>query len=165
MIKKLKIYLIAAIDGKRGLGKNNNLLFKIPNDLKRFKKLTLNHPVLMGRNTFESIGKPLPQRLNLIITRNRNYKATGALCFNSIKQCYNYLIQKNYKQVFIIGGGQIYRQTIKNADKLYLTQVKGDYKADTFFPEFKDFKKIIYKSKNMKYKNLHYQYIELARKN
>lgn len=146
----MKISLIAAIGLNRELGKDNKLLYHIPEDLKRFKKLTEGHAVIMGRKTYESIGKPLPNRLNIIITHNQNFKIDH---YNVSKHC-NVVVCHSLesafakasadKEVFVIGGGEIYRQAIKVADKLYLTIVNSKTEADTFFPDYSEFKKVIF---------------------
>jgi dihydrofolate reductase len=147
-MKKTKLSLIAAIAEDRGLGKDGKLLFHIPRDLKRFKKITLGHPIIMGRKTFESIGRVLPGRTNIIITRNKDYKVKDGFVFNSLKKAVKFAKRKDKKEVFVIGGGQIYKQAINSADKLYLTLVKEKKLADTFFPEYEDkFKKIVLRKK------------------
>lgn len=136
------ISLIAAIDEQRGLGKNNQLLFKIPEDLKRFRDITRNHVIIMGRKTFESIGRALPDRMNIVITRDKNFKANGITVVHSLDEAL--VVAPSYganREIFIIGGGEIYNQAIDKADKLYLTVVKGTYDADTFFPDYSAFTK------------------------
>lgn len=140
----MKISLIAAISGKGALGKDNKLLFHIPEDLKRFKKLTSGHPIIMGRKTFESIGRPLPNRTNIIVTRDMSYKAASCIVSHSLEEAFSIARSGDTDEIFIIGGGQIYSQAIKIADKLYLTVVEGEYEADTFFPEYSQFKKIVF---------------------
>lgn len=130
------IKIIAAISNDLGLGKDNKLLWSLPNDLKRFKELTLNSSIIMGRKTFDSIGKPLPNRENIIITRDVNYKKKGCLVFNDLESALEYT--KN--DCFIIGGGEIYKQSIHLADMVFLTMVDCDIESDTFFP-FMDIRK------------------------
>lgn len=129
--------LIAAIDDKRGLGKKGLLPWHLSEDLKRFKEITKGHTVIMGRNTFESIGKPLPDRKNIVVTQDPNFHAEGVAIVNSIEDA---LDAGGNGEVFIIGGAQIYAQTIDLADKLYLTQVEGDFGCDTFFPDYSSFR-------------------------
>lgn len=129
--------IIVAIDQKRGLGKNNQLLFKIKKDLRRFRRITLGKPVVMGRKTFQSMVKPLPQRINIVVSRNRGFHPQGTRVFHSLAKAINFAQTKG-NEVFVIGGAQIYKQTIDQADRLYLTLVKGDYQADAFFPEYKN---------------------------
>lgn len=168
-MKKVKISIIAAIGKNRELGKDNKLLWHIPEDLQHFKKLTENHVVIMGRKTFESIGKPLPNRINIIITRNRAWTPL-ALRFGGLgcTVCYSLeegLVEakKNKNEIFIIGGGEIYKQGIKYADKLYLTIVDQEYpEADTYFPDYSDFKKVIKEEKKSDGK-FTYKFIDLEK--
>ncbi|MBI2196956.1 dihydrofolate reductase [Candidatus Daviesbacteria bacterium] len=140
------ISIIAAIDEKRGLGKNNDLLFRIPEDLKRFRRLTKGHPIIMGRKTFESIGRPLPNRTNIVITRDKNYNVPNIIIVHSLKEALQQAQSKpSNEEIFIIGGGQIFAQALPLVQKLYLTLVEGDYGADTFFPDYSEFKKVVRK--------------------
>ena len=127
------ITIIAAIANNNALGKNNDLIWHLPADLKRFKKITSGHHIIMGRNTYESIGKPLPNRTTVIITRNKNYNAEGCVVVNSIEEAIN--VAKNDEHIFIIGGAQIYKQAIDVADGLDITEVHENFDADVFFPE------------------------------
>ncbi|AQS95038.1 MULTISPECIES: dihydrofolate reductase [Polaribacter] len=129
------ITVIAAIAQNYALGKDNDLIWHLPADLKRFKKVTTGHYILMGRNTFESIGKPLPNRTTIIITRNKNYFKDGCLIANSLEEAIE--MAKEEEKIFIIGGAQIYKETIaKNlADRLDITLVHKSFEADVFFPE------------------------------
>ncbi|TXD48221.1 dihydrofolate reductase [Polaribacter sp. IC073] len=129
------ITVIAAIANNNALGKDNDLIWHLPADLKRFKRVTTGHYILMGRNTFESIGKPLPNRTTIIITRNKNYFKDGCLIANSLEAAIE--LAKEEKQLFIIGGAQIYKETIaKNlADQLDITVVHSEFEADVYFPE------------------------------
>ena len=139
------ITVIAAIATNNALGKDNDLIWHLPADLKRFKKVTTGHYIIMGRNTYESIGKPLPNRTTIIITRNKNYFKEGCLIANSLEQAIE--ISKEEAQVFIIGGAQIYKETIaKNlAQQLDITLVHKDFEADVYFPEidFKIWKEVV----------------------
>lgn len=134
------ITVIAAIAKNNALGKNNDLIWHLPADLKRFKKVTTGHYILMGRNTFESIGKPLPNRTTIIITRNKNYFKDGCLIASSLEQAIE--LAKDEEQIFIIGGAQIYKETIAKglADQLDITLVHKEFDADVYFPEI-DLKK------------------------
>ena len=129
------ITIIAAIAKNNALGKNNDLIWHLPADLKRFKKTTTGHHILMGRNTFESIGKPLPNRTTIIITRNDNYFKDGCLIANSLEEAIE--LAKEDEHIFIIGGAQVYRYAIENniADTLDITLVHHEFEADVFFPE------------------------------
>ena len=141
------ISIIAAIGKNRELGKDNKLLWHIPEDFKRFKTLTSGHIVIMGRKTFESIGKPLPNRANIVVTKNQAWTALGCTVCYSLEEAIE-KAKKNLpagRQVFIIGGAEIYKQGIQYADKLYLTLVNQEYpEADAFFPDYCEFKKIIF---------------------
>jgi dihydrofolate reductase len=129
------ITIIAAIANNNALGKDNDLIWHLPADLKRFKKVTSGHHILMGRNTYESIGKPLPNRTTVIITRNPNYKAAGCIVVDSIEKAIE--VAKNDSEIFIIGGAQIYKQTIASnlVDQLDITKVHHEFEADVYFPE------------------------------
>jgi dihydrofolate reductase len=129
------ITVIAAIAKNNALGKDNDLIWYLPADLKRFKKVTTGHYILMGRNTYESIGKPLPNRTTIIITRNKNYFKEGCLIAGSLEEAIE--LAKEEAQLFIIGGAQIYNEVIsKNlADQLDITLVHSEFEADVFFPE------------------------------
>lgn len=125
------VKIIAAISKNRVIGNNNSLIWNLPNDLKRFKQLTSGNPVVMGRKTYESIGRPLPNRRNIIITRNNDLSVENCEVVDSLTQAL--LLCNN--NCFIIGGGEIYKQSISAADKLYITIVDENFKGDTFFPE------------------------------
>jgi dihydrofolate reductase len=129
------ITVIAAIAKNNALGKDNDLIWYLPADLKRFKKVTTGHYILMGRNTYESIGKPLPNRTTIIVTRNKNYFKEGCLIAGSLEEAIE--LAKEEAQLFIIGGAQIYKEVIsKNlADQLDITLVHSEFEADVFFPE------------------------------
>lgn len=128
------VTIIAAIAENNALGKDNQLIWHLPSDLKRFKKTTLNHAVIMGRKTYESLGKPLPNRTNIVITRDKNYKAKGCVVVNSIKEALEY-VAKEDENPFILGGAEIYRQAMPYTDKLDITFVHHKFEADVFFPE------------------------------
>ena len=161
-MKKPIISIIAAIGENRGIGKDNKLLWHIRQDLERFKKLTLGHPVIMGRITFESIGKPLPKRTNIIVTRDKNYKIEGCLIAHSFQGAIDKAKKEENDEIFIIGGEQIYKQGIDYADKLYLTIVHDNFAADAFFPDFSQFKTVISK-KEGKTDQYRYTFLELVK--
>jgi len=127
------ITIIAAIAENNALGKDNQLIWHLPADLKRFKKVTLNHHVIMGRKTYESLGRPLPKRTNIIITRDRNYAAKSCVVVHSLNEAL--VAAKSDENPFILGGAEIYKQAIKIADILDLTFVHAHFEADAFFPE------------------------------
>jgi len=132
-MKNKTITIIAAIAVNNALGKNNDLIWHLPADLKRFKKTTTGHHIIMGRNTFESIGKPLPNRTTVIITRNSYFKAKGCIVVNSLKDAIE--VAKDDKSPFIIGGAQIYDQAIDIVDQLDITEVHHEFEADVYFPK------------------------------
>lgn len=159
----MKVSIVAAIDEKRGLGKNNDLLFRIPEDLKRFRELTNGRPIIMGRKTFESIGRVLPNRTNIIITRDKNFKAAGTIIVHSLEEALRQAQGKpGDEEVFVIGGGQIFAQALPLVQKLYLTLVEGDYGADTFFPDYSEFKKVVFEQ-SKKSERCKYRFLELER--
>ena len=127
------IIAIAAIGMNNELGKDNQLIWHLPNDFKRFKTLTTGHYIIMGRKTFESFPKPLPNRTHVIITRQKNYTAENCIVVDSLKKAI--AICPKDEDVYIIGGGEIYNQSIDFADKLEITKVFHSFEADTFFPE------------------------------
>ncbi len=129
------ITIIAAIAKNNALGKDNDLLWHLPADLKRFKKITSGHHILMGRNTFESIGKPLPNRTTVIITRNKRYKQKGCKVAYSIERAIE--IAQGDEEIYIIGGAQIYKQAMEKdlVDHLDITIVHQEFEADVYFPE------------------------------
>lgn len=126
------ITIIAAIANNNALGKDNELIWHLPADLKRFKKTTSGHYIIMGRNTFESIGKPLPNRTTVIITRNKNYQADGCIIVHSLSEALE--VSKSDETPFIIGGAQIYEQALSIADRLDITEVHHTFDADAYFP-------------------------------
>ena len=129
------ISLIAAVGKNLVIGNENKLIWKIPNDLKRFRELTSGKSVIMGRKTFESIGKPLPNRKNIIITRDKNYSAQGCIVVHSAKEAINFAGEG---EVMVIGGAQIYKLFLPTASKMYLTLVDKNFDGDAYFPRWKD---------------------------
>ncbi len=127
------ITIIAAAGKNNELGKDNDLVWHLPDDFKRFKKLTTDHHIIMGRKTFESFPKPLPNRVHVVITRNKDYNPEGAIIVHSMSEALE--IAKNDEQPFIIGGGEIYKLGLEVSDKIELTRVHENFEADTFFPE------------------------------
>jgi len=127
------ITIIAAVASNNALGKDNQLIWHLPADLKRFKRITTGHHIIMGRKTFESLGKALPNRTTIIITRTKKYTAEDCIVVSSLDEALSKA--KSDKNPFILGGAQIYKQAIKIADVLDLTLVHNDFEADVFFPE------------------------------
>ena len=130
---KSELTIIAAASTNNVIGFDNKLIWNIPKDLKRFKELTQGHSVIMGRKTFESLSSPLPNRRNIVVTRNKDYSPEGIEVFSSIEDAI--YVCKDDLQPFIIGGGEIYSQTINLVDKIELTRVYKDYQGDAFFPD------------------------------
>lgn len=181
-MKKPIISLIAAIGKNRELGKDNKLLWHIPEDLARFKKLTSGRAVIIGRKTFESIGKPLPNRMNIIITHDvkkfieKNFQNSlpSVMVFSSFEKAINFIRSKeflatdnplliNKNEVFVIGGASVYQQGLKYADKLYLTIIDKEFpEADTFFPNYSEFKKVVFQEKGRS-KKIQFSWIVMTR--
>lgn len=146
MSNPLHLSLIAAIGKNRELGYQNKLLFNIPKDMANFKQMTVGHVVIMGRKTFESIGRALPNRTNIVVTRDDKFEVpSGVIKVSSVEKALDEAKEYEENETFVIGGAQIYEQFLPFADKLYLTVVDKEVKdADAFFPEYnKDFKRII----------------------
>ena len=118
----------------RVIGVNNTLPWRLPDDLKHFRRLTTGHPVIMGRRNYESIGKPLPDRANIVVTRNPNFRAPGCVVKHSLDEALS--PNGNAAEIFIIGGAEIYRQAFDRADRLYLTLVHAQVDGDRYFPDF-----------------------------
>lgn len=161
-VNKPIISLIAAIGKNRELGLKNQLLVKIPEDLKRFQKLTTNHTVIMGRKTYDSIGRVLPNRTNIILTRDKNTILDHCVVCWSLDEALTKARSSEREEIFIIGGGEIYRQAIGMADKLYLTVIDQEFKADTFFPDYSDFTKTNVNAEG-EFGGMKYQFLELER--
>lgn len=160
-MNKPRISIICCVSKNRGIGKDNKLLFDIPDDLKHFKKITMGHPIIMGYNTYKSIGKPLPGRLNIILSKDK-MEIPGCSVSQSIEEAIEIASQKDKQEIFFIGGGMVYKQAIILADRLYLTIVDAQPKADTFFPDYKEFNKIISEEKNISKNNI-YKFVVLER--
>lgn len=135
----MKISIVAAMDSKMGIGKNGQIPWHISEDLQRVKKLTTGHTIIMGRKTFESIGHPLPNRRNIILTRNLSYNSMGCEIATSLHDAIELAKVAGETECFIFGGGDIFTQGIALANQLYLTIVEGDFGADTFFPDYSEF--------------------------
>lgn len=128
------ISLIVAMANNRVIGKNNQMPWHLPADLQHFKTITLGKPIIMGRKTYESIGRPLPGRKNIVISHNSNYKLDGCETVTSLEKALK--LVNNFEEVMIIGGGFLYAQTLHHANKLYLTFIDLDIDGDTIFPDF-----------------------------
>ena len=153
------ISLIVAVSQNSVIGKDNKLAWHLPDDMKYFSNMTNGHPVIMGRKNWESIPikyRPLPNRKNIVITRNKNYKAENSEIVGSINEAINISRKNSDEEIFIIGGGEIYKESFKYVDKLYITEIKTKIEGNTFFPKWnkKDWIEIsrIYHPKDSKHK-------------
>ena len=131
----MTISLIVAASTNNAIGKNNKLLWHLPNDLTFFKNTTWGMPVIMGRKTFESMNKPLPGRFNYVITRQSNWNAKGVTVANDLTEALKKAEEPNCNEIFIIGGGEVFKQSMDLANKIYLTRVHANLEGDVFFPE------------------------------
>lgn len=139
----MKVALIVAIDAERGIGKNNDLMWHLPNDMKFFKETTQNQIVVMGRKNYDSIPekyRPLPNRLNVVLTRNEDFQAPHCEVFTSLEACFEHFKNETERTVFIIGGGEIYKMALESGrtEEMYITYIDKEYGADTFFPSINE---------------------------
>lgn len=148
--------IIAAASRNNVIGKDNKLPWRLPADLAHFKELTLGHTVILGRKTFESIGRPLPNRRNIVITRNKNFKPEGVEVVHSIEEALSLADDDN--EVFVIGGEEIYKQALPLVDKVYLTKVQAEVDGDAYFPELGDEWKEVSKIENKADEENEYDY-------
>lgn len=128
------ISLLVAMDTNRLIGKDNQLPWHLPQDLAYFKKTTMNHKIVMGRKTFESIGRPLPGRENIIVTRDQDYSQEGCLVLNSLEGIVE-LSEQSDEEIFVIGGAEIFQQILPCSDRLYITHIYHEFEGDTYFPK------------------------------
>ncbi len=138
-MKQPAISLIAAIGKNRELGQGNKLLWDIPEDMAHFKSVTMGHAVIMGQKTYESIGKPLLGRTNIVLSRDPNFAPRGVVVANSIESALNEATRVEKDEIFFIGGASVYEQALGLADKLYLTLIHGEREADVYFPDYSAF--------------------------
>lgn len=161
-----EVCIIAAMDKNRGIGKDNRLPWRIPADLKRFRELTVPYSVIMGRKTLESIvaatGRPLPDRHNFVITRDLNFSHPGVNVAHSIEEAFDRAFQFEDTRIAFIGGGQMYAQVIPDIRRIYLTVVEGQFEADTFFPDYSEFRRVISESRGES-NGYRYQFLTLER--
>ncbi|MBD7962857.1 dihydrofolate reductase [Fictibacillus norfolkensis] len=125
------ISFVVAMDENRAIGKDNDLPWYLPNDLKHFKNVTMGKPIVMGRKTYESIGKPLPGRENIVVTRDEHYQAEGTTVVHSVDE----VLKKEAEELCVIGGTEIFKLFMPVADRLYVTEIHHTFDADTYFPE------------------------------
>ncbi len=165
------VSIVVAITGKKAaIGNGGKLLVYIPDDLKRFKAITLGHAIIMGRKTYESIGRLLPGRKNFIVTRNPSLNIPDAVICTDLDQAIDEAWRHESqgsnvnKEIFLIGGGEIYKQGLPRVKKLYLTIVESDLEGDVFFPDYSDFKKETFREERLDEKTgLKYSWIDLER--
>ena len=134
------ISLIVAHDKNRVIGLNNELPWHLPGDLKYFKEMTMHKPIIMGRKTFESIGKPLPGRRNIVVTRNPGYRANDIETATSLEEAIR--IAGDVEEIMIIGGEQIFKESMAIADRLYITEIDHEFQGDTYFPEYNEWHQV-----------------------
>lgn len=167
-MNKPRICIVVAIGRNRELGKEGKLLWHIPDDLKRFKELTRGHPIIFGRKTFESVlgynkGKPLPERTNIVVTRDSAYQYEGALVAHSLEEAIEMAKEIDPEEIHIGGGSQLYEQALPQIDKLFLTLIDDDKEADTFFPPYeKEFTKKTFEEKR-EWNGIRYKWVDLER--
>jgi dihydrofolate reductase len=161
-MNKPKISIICAVAENRAIGKNNQLLWHIPEDFKHFKDKTSGHVIVMGQKTFESIGKPLPNRTTIVLSNDPACKIDGVIMCGTFDEVFAKAREIEKEEIFICGGGSVYAQTIGIADKLYLTIIEANPEADTFFPEYNEFTKIISRRESSD-ENFKYKFIELEK--
>lgn len=164
VIDKPTISIIAAVAENRAIGKDNKLLWDIPEDMKHFKRITMGHVVIMGQKTYESIGKSLPARTNIVLSRDKNFHPEGCIVADSIDDAVKIAKKHDNDEIFFIGGGMVYDAAIKIVDKLYLTIVEGSNEADTYFPPYDDFIKT-QETGGGQYGIYKYRFCEFERKN
>ena len=134
----MTLSIIVAVAENRVIGKDNDLVWRLPADLRYFKNTTMGHPVVMGRKTYESFNSPLKGRTNIIVTRNPDYRQAGCIIVHNLQEAYEKARQENPEEIFILGGEEIYRQALPDVEKIYLTEVHDQFEGDAFFPELDD---------------------------
>ena len=132
----MRLSMIAAMGNDRVIGKGNKMPWHLPIDLQWFKKTTLGCPIIMGRMTYDSIGRPLPGRLNIILTRNEQLLIDGCTVVTSLNDAIKAANNENADEVFITGGAHLYNKFLQDADRLYVTLIEGEFEGDTFFPDY-----------------------------
>lgn len=165
--KKARVSAIVSIGKNSVIGRSDGLIWPIPDDLKRFKQLTMGHPVIMGRKTFESIlrilGKPLPGRTNIVITRDTDYAPPGAIVSHSLEEAITKAQEIDREEIFIGGGAQIYEQALPRIDRLYLTLVDDEKEGDAFFPPYEHLFTKKLSEEFREHESLHYRWINLEK--
>ena len=157
------ISIIVAHSRNMAIGKSNTLPWRLPDDLKRFRQLTTSHPIIMGRRTYQSIGKPLPDRTNIVITRNPDLKLPGCIIAHSITEALKKAKEIDQEEIFIIGGAQIYKESLLLADRLYVTLVDREVDGDAFFPEYSNIFTKKLSEESGEFNNLKYSFVVLEK--
>lgn len=168
-IKKTPLVIVAGMGKEdRAIGMKNGLLWHVPADMKRFKSLTIGHPVIMGRKTFESIieilGKPLPGRTNIVVTRDKQYEHKGITVSHSLAEALKTAQSENPEEIHIGGGSEIYKQIIPMVERLHITWFFDNKKGDTFFPEFESDFDVVTEHPMKEHEGLQYQWVDYTRK-
>ncbi|MEX2341204.1 MAG: dihydrofolate reductase [Candidatus Paceibacterota bacterium] len=167
--KNIPVIIVAGIGAKtRVIGNDNQLLFHVPDDLKRFKELSMGHPIIIGRKTFESIvamiGKPLPGRTNIVVTRDESYSHEGTKVAHSLERAFELAAREYPREIHIGGGAEMYKQALPYVDKLFLTLFESEAEGDTFFPEYAgDFEEIA-RHETREHQGLKYQWVNFERR-
>lgn len=156
-----EISIIAAVSENRVIGKKNRLPWHISADLKRFRELTTGHVVIMGRKTFESIGRVLPNRINIVVTHNEEFSAQGCIVCHSLEDALK-VGQESDDKIFVIGGEQIFSESIERVSRLYLTLVEGEFEGDAHFPDYSAFGQVVEEGSGES-KGLGYKFLVLER--
>lgn len=165
----IPVVIVAGIGARtRAIGLGNQILFHVPDDLRRFKELSMGHPVIMGRKTFESIvamlGKPLPGRINIVVTRDQNYAHEGALAAHSLKEALEIAARDNPREIHIGGGAEMYAQSLPYVDRLYLTLFDDDRIGDSYFPVYaEDFEEAA-RHGMREHQGIKYEWVDFERK-
>ncbi|MDR4888608.1 dihydrofolate reductase [Fredinandcohnia sp. QZ13] len=156
------ISLLLAMDKNQLIGKDNDLPWRLPADLAYFKRVTMGHPIIMGRKTYDSIGRPLPGRENIIVTRDTSYKAEGCKVIHSIDEIVK-MSEETEQELFVIGGAEIFKEILPYSDRLYITEIDEEFEGDTYFPAFDKAEwQVISKEKGIKDEKNPYEYTFLV---
>ncbi len=158
-----RISIIAAVAANRVIGNKNELIWHLPEDLKRFKNLTTGHPIIMGRKTFESIGRPLPGRENIVITSQEDYQPEGVTVVHSLMEALILAPELDSEEVFVIGGGRVYAEALGFADRLYLTVLDQEFEGDTIFPDWSEQFECVVSEEPFAYNELSGKYLTFER--
>ncbi|MBC7836718.1 dihydrofolate reductase [Acetobacteraceae bacterium] len=166
-MQKPRVSAIVSIGKNMVIGRSDRLMWPIPEDLKRFKNLTMGHPVIMGRKTFESIlaslGKPLPGRTNIVITRDENYRPEGAIVTHSIEEAIEKAKEIEKEEIFIGGGAQIYEQSLPYTDRLYLTLIDDEKPGDAYFPPYEHLFTKVIADEEHEHNGLQYRWVDIEK--